>query len=324
MGEPNLRLNPKIESRVKSILIKKAIELLLSVFMLLSPESENKRGTKPYDYRIILTLCILRIFLKKTYNDYEIEMRTNPLISSLLGLKNLPSKSTIHRGMKRLTMQLIFKINFALIEKHLKRKLNIMLDSSGIRTDKRSTWFCLRIKKEISKRDCDKLHLAVCSDLLLILNWRITAWRKHDSPFFKVLLMPFKFLGIVLADKGYLSRANFQLCMNKGGCAFIPFKKGKKKGSTDSPKSHPAWKFAFNLWKKCNDIYMSIYHRRSHIESVFSVIKKRFGDKVSCKSASMRRKEIALRLISYNLRILVHYQYSIENNLPLWVRVKKN
>jgi len=324
MGEPISRLNPKIESRVKRILISKAIELLLSVFMFLSLEAKNKRGAKPYDYRVILTLCILRIFLKKTYSDYEIEIRTNPLIANLLGLNNLPGKSTIHRGMKMLSMQLIFKINFALIKEHLKRKLNVLLDSSGIRTDKRSTWFCLRIKRKVSRRDCDKLHIAVCSDLLLILNWRITAWRKHDSPFFRILLKPFKILGVVLADKGYLSRANIQLCMDKNGCAFIPFKKGKKKGSTDSSKSHPAWKFAFNLWKKFNTIYMSIYHQRSKVESVFSVIKKRFGDKVSCKSASMRRKEIALRLIAYNLRILICYGYANENNLPLWVKAKKS
>lgn len=320
MGEPNLRLNPKIESRVKSILIKKAIELLLSVFMLLSPESENKRGTKPYDYRIILTLCILRIFLKKTYNDYEIEMRTNPLISSLLGLKNLPSKSTIHRGMEKLTMKLLYELNRLIIKDQLKRILNIIVDASGIRTDKRSTWFCLRIKKEISKRDCDKLHIAICADLLLILNWRITAWKKHDCPFFKILLKPFKILGIVFADRGYLSRANFQLCMDKKGCLFVPFKKNSRGGSRGSS----AWKFAFNLWKKCKWIYEGIYHQRSKVESVFSVIKKRFGDKVNCKSALMRRKEIALRLIAYNLKILICYQYANEHNLPLWVRVEKN
>lgn len=319
MGEPILRLNPKIESRIKSILIKQVITILLSVFMFLSPECKNKRGKQPYDYRIILILCILRIFLKKTYSDYEIEMRTNILISNLLGLKNLPSKSTIHRGMNRLNMKLIYQINFVLIKEHLQRKLNILIDSSGIRTDKKSSWFCLRIKKIIEKKDCDKLHLAVCSDLLLILNWRITNGTKHDSPFFKILLKPFKILGIVFADMGYLSRKNFQFCADRNGCAFIPFQKRNK----PSPKSCPAWKFALNLWKNMNNFYMSIYHRRSRVESIFSVIKKRFGDKVNCKSASMRRKEIALRLIAYNLKILICYKYAMENNLPLWVRAKK-
>src|SRR3989339_733092 len=294
MGEPILRLNPKIESRVKSVLIKKAIAILLSVFMLLSMETENKKGKQPYDYRIILTLCTLRIFLKKTYSDYEIEIRTNPLIADLLGLRNLPSKSTIHRGMQLLTMKLIRKINFVLIGEHLKRKLNIMLDSSGIRTDKKSSWFCLRIKKVIRKRDCNKLHLAVCSDLHLILNWRITAWKRNDSPFFIKLLKPFKILGRILADKGYLSRKNFQFCMDRGGCAFI-------------------------LWSKFNEFYMNIYHQRSNIESVFSVIKKRFGDKVLCRTFPMRAREISLRLIAYNLKILICYEYANENNLSLWL-----
>ncbi|MEK6936349.1 MAG: hypothetical protein AABW67_06175, partial [Nanoarchaeota archaeon] len=83
--------------------------ILLSVFTLLPEDKKIGRGIKPYDYRIILTLCILRIFLRKTYSDYEIEMRNNILISNLLGLKNLPSKSTIHRGMEKLTMNLLYE-----------------------------------------------------------------------------------------------------------------------------------------------------------------------------------------------------------------------
>ena len=316
MGEPNLRLNPKIESSIQKLLIVKAIQILLSIVMLL-PILKPKRGIKPYDYRIIIALCILRIMLRKTYADYEIEIRTNILISNLFGLRNLPSKSTIHRGMENLTMNLLYELNKLIMKNQLKRILNIIIDASGIRTDKRSTWFCLRIKKEISKTDCDKLHIAICADLLLILNWRITAGKKNDCPFFKILLKPFNRLGIVFADKGYLSKANFQLCMDKKGCAFIPFKKTSRGRSGGSS----AWKFAFNLWSKCKWIYENIYHQRSKVESVFSVIKKRFGDKVSCKSAIMRRKEIALRLIAYNLRVLICYQYSIENNLPLWVRV---
>jgi len=317
MGEPNLRLNPKVESQVKRILLEQAIKLILFAVMLLPIKTRN---TTAYDYRKIIGLCILRIFLKKTYSDYEIEMRTDIRICRAFQFELLPSKSTIHRGMEYLTMNLLYELNKLIIKNQLKRILNIVIDASGIRTDKRSTWFCLRIKKEISKRNCDKLHIAICADLLLILNWRITAWKKNDCPLFRILLKPFKILGIVFADRGYLSRANFQLCMDKGGCAFIPFKKNSIGGSRGSS----AWKFAFSLWKKCKWIYESIYHQRSKVESVFSVVKKRFGDKVSCKSAIMRRKEIALRLIAYNLRVLICYQYANEHSLPLWVRAKKN
>src|SRR3989344_300192 len=251
MGEPNYRLNPQVESQIQRILLTKAIKILLSIVMLL-PTKIYIRGTKLYDYRIIIALCILRIMLRKTYADYEIEMRSDLRICNLFGLQILPGKRIIGR----------------------------------------SIWFCLRIKKEISKRDCDKTHLAVSSQFMFIMNWKITSSKKNDCPFFKKLLAPFNFLGRVLADKGYLSRENFQLVADKGGEAFIPF----KKGSTDSPKSHPAWKFAFHFWKSLNGIYMSIYHQRSRIEAVFSALKKRYGDRLYCRKAGMRRKEMSLRL----------------------------
>lgn len=324
MGEPRKRLNPQVESQVNRILLKQAMKLLLSIVLLLPCKTINSRGIKPYDYRDIIALCILRILLRKTYADYEIEMRTDPRICRALGMKILPGKSTIQRGMEILTFNLLQQINLLLLKDVVKKQLNILIDSSGIRILARSIWFCLRIKKEISKRECDKVHLAVCADLLLVLNWRITNGKRHDSPFFIILLKPFKWLGNVIADKGYLSRVNFQFVFDRKGQAFIPFKKGKKKGSTDSPKSHPAWKFAFHFWKILNGIYMSIYHQRSRIEAVFSAIKKRYGDKLNCKSARMRRKEMSLRLISYNIRILICARHAKKNNLPLWVRVEKD
>lgn len=85
--------------------------------------------------------------------------------------------------------------------------------------------YCLRINKIIHKRDCDKVHLAVCADLMLILNWRITKWEKHDSPFFEILLAPFKLLGLVFADKGYLAKKHFQFCVDRKGALFCLFKK---------------------------------------------------------------------------------------------------
>jgi hypothetical protein len=277
---------------------------------------KKNRGKKPYDYRILLVLCILRILLRLTYEDYERIMRTDFRICIPLGMNILPSKSTIQRSMKLLKFSLIMQFNKELISCIIKRKLNIIIDSTGIRCIGRSVWYCLRINEEIEKKECDKIHLAVDSDLLLILNFRITDWKKHDSPFFKVLLKPFNNLGIVFADMGYLSRKNFKLCMDKKGCAFIPFQKRNTKKS----KGSPAWKFALNLYKKCNWIYMNIYHQRSKIESVNSSIKKRYGDSFKCKRKIMRRKEVALRFIAYNIFILLCYNYSFENNIPLYVR----
>jgi hypothetical protein len=284
--------------------------------MLLNPIEHKQRGKKPYDYRILLVLCILRIMLRLSYEDYERVIRTDMRICIPLRMETLPSKSTIQRAMKLLKFSLIMQFNKELICCIIKRRLNIIIDSTGIRCIGRSVWYCIRINKEIEKRDCDKIHLAVDSDLLLILNFRITDWKRNDCPFFKILLKPFRLLGIVFADKGYLSRDNFKLAFEKKGCAFIPF----KKGNTKKCKGSSAWKFAFALYKKCKWIYMSIYHQRSKIESVNSSIKKRFGDSFKCKRKTMRRKEVALRFIAYNVFIILYYNYSVKHNLPLYVR----
>lgn len=324
MGEPQKRLNPKVESRVNRILLNQAVNLLLSVVILLPIKTTNNRGAKAYDYREILALCILRILLRKTYSDYEIEMRTDLRICKAFGMKILPGKSTIQRGMELLTIDLLWQINLLMLKDIMKNKLDILIDSSGIRIFARSVWFCIRIKKEISKRECDKVHLAVCADLLLIINWRITNGKRNDCPFFRILIAPIRIIGYVIADKGYLARVNFQTVFDKGGQAIIPFKKGKKKQSRRKACGYPAWKYAHEFYTTMKGLYMSIYHRRSRIESVFSAIKKRYGDKLNCGSASMRRKEMSLRLIAYNIRILLYARYAEKNNLPLYIRVEKN
>jgi len=45
------------------------------------------------------------------------------------------------------------------------------------------------------------------------------------TPFFVRLLVPFQWIGRVIADTGYLSRKNYQYVADKKGSAFIPFKK---------------------------------------------------------------------------------------------------
>jgi hypothetical protein len=316
MGEPITRLNPKIESRVNRDFIALSVSLLLSTAMLLKPIAYKNRGKKPYDYRILMVLCILRIMQRLSYEDYERNMRTDLRICIPLGMQILPSKSTIQRAMKLLNFSLIRQFNHELICCLIKRRLNVIIDSTGIRRVGRSIWYCIRIKKYIKKRDCNKIHLAVDADLLLIINFRITRWNRNDNPFFVKLLKPFKLLGLVLADKGYLSRQNFQFCMDRHGWLFCPF----KKGSTATPKSNPAWKFAFNLWSMCNWIYKNIYNPRAKIEAINSAIKRRYGDSFKCKRKVMRFKEVALRFIAYNVFIMLCYNYSMKHNLPLYVR----
>jgi hypothetical protein len=164
------------------------------------------------------------MLLLKTYADYEIEMRTDLRICSILGLTILPGKSTIQRFMQELSMSNLWEFNRMLLRDFLVQKINLALDASGMRIVGRSIWYCFRIKKKISRSEFDKVHIAIGIDVLFVFNWRISDGKRHDSPFFRLLLASFAMLGLVLADLGYSSRANVQIIADKEGAAFIPFK----------------------------------------------------------------------------------------------------
>ncbi|MCD6279144.1 hypothetical protein J7J26_00005, partial [Candidatus Micrarchaeota archaeon] len=43
------------------------------------------------------------------------------------------------------------------------------------------------------------------------------------------------------------------------------------------------------------------YHQRSKVETVFSVIKRKFGDELYARNINMRKKEVKLKHLVYNL-----------------------
>ena len=315
MGKPNIRLNPQIDSIRNRVLLERGTLFLLSIALLL-PETPKKsgKGRKPYDYRIVLVLCILRILLRKKYADYETEMRFDKRLMEMLKLDRLPCKSTINNYALMFTLSFLSNFNKKLIEAWVKKPVDLLLDSSGIRLVGRSIWFCIRTKKKILKKDCDKIHLAVSLCSLLIANFKISNIKRNDSPFLKKLLKPFRFLGLLIADKGYSGKKNAEYVAKKKGAFFSPFK-----NNVDG-KGLSYWPNLFKLWKIFPSLCEGIYNQRSKIEAVFSALKNRYGDQLYSKRWFMRRREMAMRFIAYNVRIIIGMQIAREKNIPLWVR----
>ena len=314
MGKPNIRLNPQIDSIRNRVLLQKGTEILLSIALFLPPAKKIGKGRKPYDYRIVLVLCILRILLRKKYADYESEMRFDKRLMEMLKISKLPCKSTINNYAFEFKLDFLSSFNKKLIEAYIKKPIDLLLDSSGIRLVGRSIWFCIRTKKKILKKDCDKIHLAVSLCSLLIANFKISNSRRNDSPFLKKLLKPFNGLGLVIADKGYSGKKNAEYVAEKLGAFFSPFKK-----NVDG-KGLCLWSNLFKLWKIFPSICGGIYNQRSKIEAVFSALKNRYGDQLYSKRWYMRRREMAMRFIAYNVRIIIAIQIAREKNIPLWVR----
>lgn len=314
MGKPNIRLSPQIDSIRNRVLLEKGTKILLSVALLL-PQAEHKgRGRKPFDYRLILVLNILRILLRKRYSDYETEMRFDKRLCEMLKLDNLPCKSCLNDYALHVKLSFLSNFNKKLIDSWVKKPVDLLLDASGIRLVGRSIWFCIRTKQKIRKKDCDKIHIAICLQNLLIANFRISNSRKNDSPFLRKLLIIFKKLGLVIVDKGYSNKTNANYVAKKEGAFFSPFKKNAQ------PTGLNIWAYLYRLWKAFPSLCKSVYNQRSKVEAVFSALKNRYGDQLHSKRWYTRRREMAMRFIAYNVRIIVGIQIAREKNIPLWVR----
>lgn len=314
MGKPIMRLNPQIDSIRSRVLLKRGIDLLLSIALLLPTKKMEGKGRRPYDYRIVLVLCILRVLLKKRYSDYESEIRTNKTIMDILNLDSLPCKSTINNYTQLFSLSSLYKFNKRLVEAYIKKPVDLLIDASGIRLVGRSIWFCIRTKKKVRKKDCDKIHIAICHRTMLIANFRITNSKRNDSPYLRKLLDPFKRLGLILVDKGYSGKKNAEYVAKKGGAFFCPFKKNA------CPSGLNIWSHLHTLWSIFGELCRQIYNQRSRVEAVFSALKKRYGDQLYSKKWYLRRREMAMRFIAYNVRIIISMQIAKERNIPLWVR----
>ncbi len=317
MGKPNIRLNPKVESVRSRILLERGAQILISCALALPAKEYAGRGRKPYDYRVVLVLSILMVLLRKRYADYETEMRTDKRIIDMLGIRELPCKSTINNYvLHNFTLAYLSVFNKNLVDKWLKKPVDLLLDASGIRLVGRSIWFCIRTKQRIRKKDCDKVHIAVSLCSLLVTNFRITNSKRNDSPFLRKMLRVWHWLGLVIVDKGYSNETNALFVVKRDGSFFCPFKKNA------NPDYFSYWGKLYRLWQRFPSICRGIYNQRSKVEAVFSALKKRYGDQLHGKKCKTRRREMAMRFIAYNVKIIVGIQIARQLNVPLWVRAK--
>lgn len=232
----------------------------------------------------------------------------------MFGLKCLPCKSTLNNYNQLFTLKFLSEFNKRLVASWVKRPVDVLLDASGIRLVGRSIWFCIRTKKRIRKKDCDKVHIAVSLCSLLIVNFRITNSKRNDSPFLRKLLKPFNILGLVVVDKGYSNKTNAEFVARREGAFFSPFKKNA------DPSGLNVWSYIYRLWQVFPSLCRGVYNQRNKVEAVFSALKRRYGDQLYSRKWYMRRREMAMRFIAYNVRIIIGIQIAREKGIPLWVR----
>jgi len=177
------------------------------------------------------------------------------------------------------------------------------VDASGFSSANHDKWVNVRLDKKAYK-DFKKAHVMSGVYTNIITSVEVTDSNKHDSPYFPQLVNETSAnFGIkeVSADKAYISRDNLDVVSKVGGIPFIPF----KKNSIHNSKGSNIWSTMFVYFKTQREEYMKHYHLRSNAESVFSMIKTKFGGYLKTRKDQAQINEVLLKCLCHNICVLI-------------------
>ena len=181
-------------------------------------------------------------------------------------------------------------------------------DSSGFSTCRFDRWYDAKWGKTKSQRQWLKAHIVTGTKTNIITSVEITPSNIHDSPVLAGLLdsTAERFnMAEVSADKAYLSDANLRLIESHGAAPYIPFK------SNTTGKGSPLWKRLYAYFTLNEESFNVHYHRRSNVETCFSVIKGKLGDSVRSKSDTGQINEILLKVLCHNICVLIQEMHEL-------------
>ena len=191
------------------------------------------------------------------------------------------------------------------------------VDSSGFSTSRFMRWFDLKYGVPRRGHDWVKVHL-ICG----VRTHVITAVEIRDRHAADTKALPYLVdmtaenfvVHEVAADKAYSSHANFDFIGRHGAKPFIPFK------ANATGRGSRLWEKMFHHFNLRREDFLAHYHKRSNIESTFSMIKAKFRDNVRSKTPVAMVNEVLCKLICHNICVLIHEAHELGIAIDFGVR----
>ncbi|MGA7329692.1 MAG: transposase, partial [Rhodomicrobium sp.] len=194
-------------------------------------------------------------------------------------------------------------------------EVDFAADSSGFTTSRFVRWFDHKCGAIRQQHEWVKVHL-MCGVRTNI----VTAVEIRDKDASDTKLLPdlvdstaknFS-LNEVSADKGYGSVKNYKAIQRHGALPFIAFK------SIHSGRAPGLWQRMYHFWQFNRAEYLQHYHKRSNVESTFSMIKAKFGDHVRSKTDVAMVNEVLCKLICHNICCLIQENHERGIDAVFW------
>ena len=259
----------------------------------------SKYSKKKYSQFQHLFLLVYKQFRKFTYEELLTDIAGNRDLKVYLGLNKLPHYTTLIKFAKRLPCKILDELVLAF--KHLiPEPKKVAIDATGISLDNASLHYCKRVGKSFKKRPFMKTTFVVDIENYFILLVKMRKKTRHDvidaKPMIKKLSKHYK-PDVFYADRGYDDNKIFKLCFEKLKAYPLILQR-----RLEVPKHRRHGRYR----KETINVFdYGEYLQRNKIETLNSMIKRRFNSNVKSRNDKLQRIEIITRVIAFNIDRLI-------------------
>jgi transposase len=189
------------------------------------------------------------------------------------------------------------------------------VDSSGFSVSRFVKWHDEKYGKEHSGRDWVKAHICCGVKTNIITAVRIEGRRTNDYTQFAPLVNDTAKnfdMKEISADKAYSGNTNFEAADAHGATAFIVFK------DKTTAKHSNLYAKMFHYFSYRQDDFLQHYHKRSNVESTFSMLKAKFRDHVRSKTDVAMKNEVLCKILCHNICVLIQEMYELGIEPEFW------
>jgi transposase len=188
-------------------------------------------------------------------------------------------------------------------------------DSTGFSTGRHVRWFDEKYGVERSGHDWVKVHVICGTKTGIIPAVEIRGRDAADCPLLPALVNKTAenfTVKEVPADKGYLSVENVEAIAAVGGTAYIAPKSNTTGGAGG------LFEKMYHYYQFNREDFLRHYHQRSNVESVFSSIKRKFGDGVRSRNDVAMTNEALCKIVCHNLCCVILSQIELGIEATFW------
>lgn len=251
-----------------------------------------RRAPRTYKQYQHLAVLGLMKYLRTDYRGIIELLHNMPDVMAAMGMYQLPHYTTLQKFLQRFSRYRFEAILAKTVSLFQCNNSIVAVDATGFSNEHASMYYCWRTDKH--RRSFTQSIVAIDANAQCIAAQYSKRGPGSENNFFMPLVnRASKQLRIsaVVADKGYDCEVNHEFVhQDVGTQCIIPVRRSK----TGAVHGHYREQIAKGFDER-------LYHRRSLVETVFSVMKRKFGSSVNSRLPPMQNKEAALLAVVYNV-----------------------